>query len=90
MSKNDADSARRELIFRHLFFSQPGQGSRLIQVRMKPDMLAALDRWIHDFYDSIRPVPGGGGKMTRQAAVRWIVYEHLLNRDNPDETPPET
>ena len=64
-----------------MFFKTPGRGT-MIPVRMKPDMLAAVDAWIAAFYEASRGSPDwdprGGHRMTRQEAVRWIIVEHLM------------
>jgi hypothetical protein len=69
------DAARRELVYRHLFFSKEGRGTNVPCV-MKPNMIAALDAWREAFYEA-----GGNkaaGMMTRSQAIRWMLVEYLM------------
>jgi hypothetical protein len=85
---NLEDAARRELVYRHLFFKKGVKGTT-VPVKLKPDMLAAIDKWILDFWKASSAcdpakASNDGWMMTRQEAIRWLIVEHLMLDDNEE------
>jgi len=73
------DAARRELVYRHLFFTRKERGT-IVPVSMKPEMIAAIDAWRKAFYEASDKE--ATDMMTRQEAIRWMLVEHLMLDDS--------